>query len=112
MALPPLPTHERTALDAFAQQLRAQFGPRLCDLRLFGSTVRGERWEESDIDVLVLIDQVTAEEKRAVWDAATLLNIDHDTMLSPLVLSPHDFQHLRDRERRLALDIDHEGISL
>lgn len=78
-------------------------------MQLFGSSVRNERWEESDIDVLVLIENVTWADKRAVWDAATLLNIEHDTMLSPLVLSPADLQTLRSRERRLALDIDREG---
>lgn len=81
-------------------------------MKLFGSAVRNERWEESDLDILVLIENLTWEEKRRVWDESTNVNIQFDTMLSPLVMTPQEFQELRDRERRIALDIDKEGMEL
>lgn len=107
-----LQPHEQTAIAAFSDALRGRFGGRLHVMKLFGSTVRAERWAESDIDLLVLIDGVTWEEKRTVWDAATLVNIQYDTVLSPLVLAPPEFQELLNRERRIALDIEREGQAI
>ena len=103
---------ETEALGSFSQKIRALFGGRVKGMRLFGSVIRDERWEESDIDLLVLVEGVTWEEKRRVWDESTNVNIQYDTMLSPLVMTPEEFLELRDREKRIALDIDREGIDL
>jgi predicted nucleotidyltransferase len=47
----------RVALAA-TQQLRHSYGDRLVDVVLFGSWVRGEAHEESDVDLLVVLDQL------------------------------------------------------
>ncbi|MBI5299233.1 MAG: nucleotidyltransferase domain-containing protein [Deltaproteobacteria bacterium] len=99
-------------MSEFKQRVLQRFGPRITEIKIFGSTVRGERRLYSDIDILILIENLTAEEKRWVWDEATHINIEKDTILSPLVMTPEEFQKLRDRERRIALDIDREGVSL
>lgn len=100
------------ALQRFAETIRQRFAQRIRDVRLFGSTARGNAHAESDIDVCVVVDALTWDEKREIWDAATTLNIQHDTQLSPLVLRPEELEHLRSRERRLALDIDQEGVQI
>jgi predicted nucleotidyltransferase len=105
-----LKKNEKKALQFFAKRIRRIFGARLVLLKLYGSAARGERWEESDIDILVLIDKLTWKEKIKVWDEATNINIEFDTLLSPLVMTPEEFKVLRDRERRIALDIEKEGI--
>lgn len=103
---------EQQTVTEFVKKIGNLFGSRLLLMKLFGSCVRGERSEESDIDILVLIDDLTWEEKRRVWDEATLINIARDTLLSPLVMLPEEFQKLKERERRVALDIEKEGIQL
>jgi len=58
-----LSTDERALLEAFAQELKARLGERRHAVWLFGSRARGEEpGEESDVDVLVLVDD-------ASWDA-------------------------------------------
>jgi predicted nucleotidyltransferase len=58
-----LSAQERALLERFARELRGQLGDGLHDIWLFGSRARGERpGEESDVDVLVLVDD-------ASWDA-------------------------------------------
>jgi predicted nucleotidyltransferase len=102
------------ALERFASGLRGRFGERLTDLRLFGSQARGETWRESDVDVLVLIADVTrteADEVAGMAADAGLLD-DACVVLSPFVRSPEAFEELRRRELRIARDIDREGIPL
>jgi predicted nucleotidyltransferase len=50
------------ALEAYAAGLRGVFGTRLAEVRLFGSHARGEASEDSDIDVLVLVAELTPAE--------------------------------------------------
>jgi predicted nucleotidyltransferase len=58
-----LSTQERTLLERFARELRAQLGEQAHGVWLFGSRARGERPSaESDVDVMVLVED-------ASWDA-------------------------------------------
>src|SRR5712691_11359227 len=45
----------KRALDRFAEQAREILGPKLLELRLFGSEARGEAGPDSDLDVLVVV---------------------------------------------------------
>jgi predicted nucleotidyltransferase len=113
VALPPhLRIDERAALSRFKDSVTRSFGMRVRDLRLFGSRARGEGHEESDVDVLVVIDDLTPEERRAVW-AATAEALDHDDVtLGALVMSTAHWRELQARQRLLAADIARDGIPL
>lgn len=57
-------------------------GPRVRDLRLFGSKARGDDHDESDIDVLVLIDGPDEPTTRAITDTADAIS----PWLAPVVV--------------------------
>jgi predicted nucleotidyltransferase len=65
-----LDPEERQWVEEFRDQLRAACGPRLRDLRIFGSKVRGDDHDESDIDLLVLVDGLDHDTWTAVIDLA------------------------------------------
>lgn len=88
-ALARLRAEERRWIDEFRNRLRAVYGPRLRDLRLFGSKARGEWHEESDIDLLVLLDGCDFETRTAI------LRLAHS--ISPW-LWPHTFEFERYHE--------------
>jgi predicted nucleotidyltransferase len=101
------------SLAALRAALDARFGKRLRDLRLFGSYARGEAYEESDVDVLVLIDDVTRSESEEVVAMAHDVGDvgDRWLVISALVRDPIAFDALHRGERRIAQDIDREGIT-
>ena len=103
---------EQNALKDFHKRLKAQFGDRLASCQLFGSKARGDDWKESDIDILVLIDDLSYADKRWVIDCGEDMNIEYLVDISPLVMSPHKLDELDKRERRLAREIREEGIPL
>jgi predicted nucleotidyltransferase len=107
-----VPAFLRAPLEAFATRLRARFGGRLRELRLFGSYARGEAHEDSDIDVLVLIDDLTDAEWGTVFDDLTPVLIETGLPIAPLVMSTQRLESLRQAERLLAHDLDQEGIPL
>lgn len=77
---------ERQWVTELAEQLRSLLGSRLRDLRLFGSKVRGDDHEESDIDLLVLVDGDDSPTWQAVSDLAHAIS----PSLAPTVV---DFEH-------------------
>ncbi len=81
-------------------------------LILFGSKARADFERGSDIDVAVIVDGMDRVLKRAIYDTVIEVEFEHSTFTSTLPLSTEEFQHLLSRERRIALDIQREGISL
>ena len=107
-----MPASLRPPLEAFRDRLRATFGDRLRDVRLFGSYARGEADEDSDVDVLVVVDDLTNLEVGLVADAASPTILGTGLALSPLPVSTAHLAELRKTRRALVLDLDREGISL
>lgn len=65
-------------LAAFADDLRAHYGPRLGGVYLFGSRARGEARSDSDADVAVVL----ADEALDFWDEkSVLVDLAYDHIL-------------------------------
>jgi predicted nucleotidyltransferase len=108
-----LPPPVRETLDRFVAGVRERFGTRVVSIRLFGPYARGESREESDVDCLVLLDQVSRDEDRVVTDlAADLIWQVGGVVISPLVMSAAEFEAWKALERRAPLEIDRDGIPL
>ena len=109
--LPPL---VRTAASGYAHLLRARFGERLLDVRVFGSYARGDADEDSDLDVAVVVRDLTEAERTVAIDLAwTARGRAHDApIVAPLVWSDRERDDRLRAERRIARDILAEGIPL
>ncbi len=103
---------ERHALAELHAWLRERFAARLRSVALFGSRARGEGHEESDLDVLIVVDGLTGAERREIGHQGGDLLTRHDLLVSPFALSASEWQTLRERERRIAVEIERDGIPL
>lgn len=103
---------EKKTLEVFLRGLKACLGSNLQRAILFGSRSRGEGDETSDVDVLVLVNNLTLAVKHQVWDLATDLFLETEINISPLVMTEKQFQSLRERERLIAREIEKSGIAL
>jgi predicted nucleotidyltransferase len=102
----------REALQSFKAQLVAEFGSRLRRMVLFGSVSRGqERWD-SDVDVLVLMDQVSHRERRHIIDLAADELTCREVLISPTIMTEIDFLQMEARERLLPQEIARDGVLL
>ena len=98
------------AVAEFSTRVRAFFGARVTQLVLFGSHARGEATDDSDVDLLVVVEKPTSGEQREVDAIVGDILTRTDVLLSPLVLSTTRFNELRERERLLVAEIDRDGI--
>ena len=115
MRTPLVPADVEKSLQEYRRLLEVEFGPRLKSLRLFGSRARGDADADSDADVSIVVHGLTEVERaRAIdlaleaWRQAGSLG----PLISPLPWSEAEQERRRTLERRIALDIDREGVPL
>ena len=109
------PVELERALVEYRRLLQQRFGERLRSLVLFGSRARGDADSDSDADVSVVVQGLSeAERGEAVGLAfeAWRRTEPMAPVISPLVWSEAEREQRRCSERRIALDIDREGIAL
>jgi predicted nucleotidyltransferase len=77
---------------AVAQDLRELYGERLKRVLLFGSWARGDAHPDSDVDLLVVLDQVDSvwEELRRMDHVVDRHSVDNDTVVSALVVAERE----------------------
>lgn len=94
------------------RRLVEMLGDRMIRLVLYGSRARGDSDRRSDIDIAIIVRGLTTDLKNRVLDAVADVEMEFLIPLSTFVVSEEQFEYLRQRERRIALDIEKEGIPL
>lgn len=105
---------DRELAARFKKRLVAMLGPRLLRLRAFGSRARGLCRPDSDLDLMVVVDSADHETRKAIvfLGADMMLEETDPVALSPFVVDPERIARLKERERRLILDIEREGVEI
>ena len=94
----PLTEAERQALARFKATLQSLLGDKLLSIRLFGSRARDEGTEDSDLDVLVVVQDKDRALYRRIVEESLDIDLAYDMNLAPTILS--DEEYCRNREFR------------
>jgi len=106
-----LSSAEKRVITQLRNEIIKMAGKRI-RLILFGSKARGDYDSESDMDIAIIVPGLTRKLKDEILGKVADLEIEYLMPLSTLVLSKDDFEILKKKERRLALDIEREGIPI
>ena len=98
-------------LAELKQRLTELYGERLSQLILFGSQARGDATEDSDVDVLVVLEGYVdlAEEVKRTSDLRLEFSLEKGVLISPTFISANRY---RDRNSPLILNVRREGLRL
>ncbi|GFP19236.1 hypothetical protein HKBW3S42_01783 [Candidatus Hakubella thermalkaliphila] len=85
-----LKKNEERALRVLKEELSRRFN--VIDLRVFGSKVRGEDTPESDIDVMIELDEYNPDIKSQIYDIVFEINLENDTFISTTIFSKKEIE--------------------
>lgn len=108
---------ERALLECFAEDLRRQNENPLSVVWLFGSRARGETpAEDSDVDVLVLVEDDSWEAKSRIHDtlraAARALGVESLTWsFSVHIHTPQWLEHRREIRSFFIAEVDRDKVA-
>lgn len=107
-----LQPNEREAIESFAQRLRAQYASRVYHALLFGSKARGDSRPESDIDVLLIVDQVNWQFRHIISNIAADVSLEHNVLIGPRVIGQERWRRMQREGFGLYRNVEREGIPL
>lgn len=98
----------------FRVRLEESLRSRLQDLRVFGSMARGRFDEDSDLDILVLVDRRDVELERLVdrvaWEVSSSAGFPF--RVAPLVMTGNEYERSKAVGRRLVREIEADGVPI
>ncbi|MGE0825352.1 MAG: nucleotidyltransferase domain-containing protein [Candidatus Binatia bacterium] len=103
---------EQHALQRFKTVLESMLADNLMFLRLFGSRAREEGTEESDLDVLIVLQEKSRALCRRIVAEALEIDLAYDTNLAPTILSVEEYQQNRDCHTPFYRNVERESLPL
>ena len=95
----------RYALDEFVNELGKKYGDKIYEIIVFGSYVRGNAKDESDIDVLIVGDV----ELEDVIDVSYPLLLKYRVYISPIVMTKEYYEFLKSKNTSFIKNVLSEG---
>jgi predicted nucleotidyltransferase len=107
-----LTEQEKAALSEFVARLREKYANEVRLVVLFGSKVRGDSDEESDLDVLVVVESDGWRFHREISFIGSRVSLDYDVNISPKALSQTLYRELRESRTPFYENVRAEGVEL
>ena len=103
--------NDKTVIDRFKALLSPHVG--LHKLILFGSRARGDADPDSDLDVLVVLDnRPTDRERDIISDCAWEAGFEYGIVVVPVVFTRTEWENSPERYSLLARAVEREGVLL
>ena len=109
-----MPVSMKTLLEQYTKILQKIYGKHLKSVILYGSYARGDYREDSDIDIMILLDlsDIDIKQYRHELSGETFdFNMDHDLDIKPIAKSQQHFQNWVDVYPFYA-NVEKEGVKL
>lgn len=107
-----LTVEERSAVLEFTERLRKRFGPLIKEVILFGSKVRGESDSASDIDILIVLTNLSWEIKKSISELAAEENLKHNVIISTIRYDENTWENPAVKASPFGKTVREEGIWL
>lgn len=106
-----IPEKIKEILEEVKVRLKKIYGDKLKDIILYGSYARGDFSHGSDIDLIIILEDLkeTSSEHERYFDEIWEIELKYDTVISIIPLSEEEY---RTRRMPLILNAKKEGISI
>lgn len=101
---------ERYAIERFGETVKSRLGENVIRMSVFGSKVRGDYTEKSDIDILVIVKERSLRVMDQIAEITSDLNIEFDLSIAPVVFSEYEYHMNATMASPFSLAVHEEGL--
>lgn len=105
-----LKENEKRAIFRLKETLKERYA--LLDFRLFGSKARGEDTTDSDIDIMIELEEYTPQIESEIDDLVFEVNLSHDCFISTVIFGKKELEEGPLGESPIYRVIAREGIKV
>jgi len=106
----PILSNEKQALNDLKDRLLRKYG--ILDFRVFGSKAKGTDVEDSDLDVMIILEEHSARVESEIDDLIFDINLEYDCFITALYFGQKELEMGPLAESPIYKKILQEGISL
>ena len=99
---------EKDALTELKRQLSKRY--KLLWMKLIGSKARGDFEEESDFDIVIVVENVDWDIERDIYETCFYLGLKYNILISPIIYSEEDINDSLTRITPFYRTVEAEGI--
>ena len=91
-----LKQNEKLALEKLLRELDLKFPKEISHTFLYGSKARGDSELDSDIDLLVILENDDSQIRRNILTLAAQISLEYDVLLNPIISTINRIERQRD----------------
>lgn len=110
--VPALTASEQAGLTALLEQLQQRYPEQVVQVILFGSHARQQAGPESDVDLLVLVEQESWPLRYDIWTLAGRIELVHNLLFNIQVIAWSRWQAMSRAGFSFCRNVQREGIVL
>ena len=104
---------ERQALKRFGETVKRRLGDYVVMMSVFGSKVRGDFTEKSDIDILIVVKERSLLVMDHIAEITSDINIEYALSIAPVVFSENEYtMNATVMASPFSLAVHEEGLEL
>lgn len=105
-----LTRYERNAIESLKNMISSKYN--LCEFILYGSKATGSDTEESDIDIMVELEEEGRDVRWDIYNMTAEVNMDFGCVISPILFSRRELEDGPMEESPIYKRVIKEGVRI
>lgn len=105
-------SEDRNILNELKQKLLSIYDGKIVLMKVFGSRARGEARQDSNLDILIVIEEENIEEEVIKKICELERDTDFSIFLAPLIMSRAHYDFIRGIPTFFIRNIEREGVEI
>ena len=103
---------EELAVKEFVSTIRKNLKDQLLETKIFGSKVRGDYSQDSDIDILIVLKERSKYLVDSLYEMLFNIELEYDSKISLTIFSQAEYQHNINAHTPFIKSLANDGVAV